>query len=256
MSHMRQMQQNGTPAQEYMSEPFAKPDIIDYGTHPIKLQVRLTFSCRYATMCLYSALYCWVSFRSPAVMMWSRSIFSSPCVNAGVSTKDAQMITQTIKNWLSHLFAWWPWKRTATTAYVPPSRNGVMGISQEHLWSASGEGSLPQTGARSVAIEQTNDIATPEATMSLRPPSVEHVDIVTQFPTLSDLSSPPQLTQDEQPPENLTLSTAQFGGETTPIPEQQLAFLQYLVRRGLINEGFEEGQVPEQYRRKNTDEII
>jgi hypothetical protein len=40
---MQQMQQDGTPAQEYTSGPFTKPDIIDYGTHPIKLQVRLTF---------------------------------------------------------------------------------------------------------------------------------------------------------------------------------------------------------------------
>lgn len=81
MSHMQQMQQNGTPAYEHMSEPFARPDIIDYGTYPIKLQVRLTFSCRYATMCLYSSLYCWVPFCGPAGMMWSKSIFSSPLRN-------------------------------------------------------------------------------------------------------------------------------------------------------------------------------
>jgi hypothetical protein len=39
-----------------------------------------------------------------------------------------------------------------------------------------------------------------------------------------------------------------------PVPaptfEQQLAFLQYLVKRGILNEGFPEGQIPKQYRRK------
>src|SRR5579859_901555 len=177
MSHMQQMQQDGTPAQEYMSEPFAKPDIIDYGTHPIKLQVRLTFSCRYATMCLYSSLCCWVSFCGPAVIMGSKSVFSFPAITQGVCTKDARMITQTIKKWLSYLFAWWPWKRTATTAYAPPSRNGAMGISQEHLWSASSEESIPQIGTRLIVVEQTNENAPPEATLPLTSLSIEHVDI-------------------------------------------------------------------------------
>jgi hypothetical protein len=33
-----------------------------------------------------------------------------------------------------------------------------------------------------------------------------------------------------------------------------LAFLHYLVKRGLVNEGFTEGQVPKQYRRKYEKE--
>jgi hypothetical protein len=35
-----------------------------------------------------------------------------------------------------------------------------------------------------------------------------------------------------------------------PTPEQQLEFLHYLVKRGIVNEGFEEGKIPEQYRRE------
>jgi hypothetical protein len=125
-----------------------------------------------------------------------------------------------------------------------------MGISQEHLWSVSGEGSVPQTGAaRSVVVEQNDENVSPEATLPL-PSSVEHVDIITQSTTLRDVSFPPRSVQDEQTLENLILSTAQFDSETTPIPEQQMAFLKYLVSRGLVNEGFEEGCVPEQYRPK------
>jgi hypothetical protein len=38
---------------------------------------------------------------------------------------------------------------------------------------------------------------------------------------------------------------------TPPAPtrEQKLEFLHYLVKRGIVNEGFAEGQVPEQYRK-------
>jgi len=159
------------------------------------------------------------------------------------------MITPTIKRWLSNLFAWWPWKRTATTAYGPLNRNGAMEIPQEHPWPD--EGSLPQTGVRVVVVEQGIDNATPEATLPLRPPSVEHVDIVIQSSPLRDVSFPPRLSQDEKMLENLILSNAQIGSQTTPTPEQHLAFLSYLVSHGLVNEGFEEGEVPEQYRKKN-----
>jgi hypothetical protein len=32
-----------------------------------------------------------------------------------------------------------------------------------------------------------------------------------------------------------------------PTPEQKLEFLHYLVRRGIVNEGFTEGRIPKQY---------
>src|SRR5437667_11716866 len=102
------------------------------------------------------------------------------------------MITQTIKHWLSNLFAWWPWKRTTTTEYAPPSLNRAMGVPQEHSWSASGEEALPQAGIRSVVVEQSNDNATSEATLPLFPPAVEQVDMLTQSPSPRDLSAPPR----------------------------------------------------------------
>jgi len=37
----------------------------------------------------------------------------------------------------------------------------------------------------------------------------------------------------------------------TPTPEQKLEFLHYLVKRGIVNEGFAEGQIPKQYRSRN-----
>src|SRR5262249_16206771 len=102
------------------------------------------------------------------------------------------MITQTIKHWLSSLFAWWPWKRRAMAAYVSPSRNGAVGMPLEHSWeSEPSDGSLPQAGTRSVAVEQSNEKAMPEETLPLCPPSVEHVDVVPQSSTHRDVFSLP-----------------------------------------------------------------
>jgi hypothetical protein len=125
-----------------------------------------------------------------------------------------------------------------------------MGIPQEHLWHASGDGALPQTGTTSVAVEQGNDDSMPKTTLPLRPSFIEHVDMVTQSPLIRDTSSSPS---DEKILENVKPSEAQFASETTSTSEQRMAFLRYLINRGLINEGFEEGKVPEQYRQKKID---
>jgi hypothetical protein len=157
------------------------------------------------------------------------------------------MITQTIKRWLNNLFAWWPWKHTTTTSYMPPSRNGTMGIPQEQLWRASDDGSLPQAGATSVAVEQGSNDATPETNLPLRPSSVEHIDTVTQPLPIKDTSTPPL---DDKTPENAKLSEIPPDKEIKPTEEQQMGFLRYLISRGLLNEGFDEGKTPEQYRKK------
>ncbi len=36
----------------------------------------------------------------------------------------------------------------------------------------------------------------------------------------------------------------------TPMAERQLEFLRYLVKHGLLNEGFAEGTVPDQYKQE------
>lgn len=124
-----------------------------------------------------------------------------------------------------------------------------MGMPQEYLWRAPGDGSLPQTGTTSVAIEQGSNNATLETNLPLRPSSVEHIDTVTQPLPIkdNDATSPPV---EDAIPENLNLSDTPLDHETKPTSEQQMGFLRYLINRGLVNEGFEEGKVPEQYRKK------
>jgi hypothetical protein len=144
------------------------------------------------------------------------------------------MITQALKRWLQKLFAWWPWKSAPATGYSQAVRN--TGAAQETVWRTTMEGPLPQAGMMSVAVEQ--DEAVPEQGWLLA--SAEE--------------------RSERPAQPVS-STAEHSESTTgdlsapsPTFEQQLAFLHYLVKRGLVNEGFAEGQVPKQYRRKYEKE--
>ena len=124
-----------------------------------------------------------------------------------------------------------------------------MGISQEQLWRAPGDGSLPQAGVTSVAVEQGSNDATPEATLPLRPSSVEHADTITQPLPIKDTSPPPL---DDKTLEKAKSSEVPLDQEIKPTPEQHMGFLQYLISRGLINEGFDEGKIPEQYSKKKN----
>ncbi len=136
------------------------------------------------------------------------------------------MVTQTIKRWLNKLFAWWPWRRS--TECDPAQTVGDLnkGTMQEPVWRTVVDGPAPQPGNRSVAVEHE----TADAARELQPRSSASGGLV----------SPP----DEAP------KLAPEQAASPPTSEQQLEFLHYLVRRGTFNEGFADGQLPEQYRQK------
>ncbi len=140
------------------------------------------------------------------------------------------MITQTIKNWLHKLFAWWPWKQPAQVEYTNVTSTLNKGTTQESLSLPTIDGAAAQTGISPYlpAIEEL-----PERTAQ------------SQFPASSSLdatSVPPPLT----PPVEITREPALDRDEASsfvppaPTPQQRLEFLQYLVKRGIVNEGFEE----------------
>jgi hypothetical protein len=145
------------------------------------------------------------------------------------------MVTQTLKRWLHKLFAWWPWKHSSESGYAQVASDVSRG--QEPMWRTTGENAMPQPGMASVVVENGREENIPEISRST---SDERSDHAAQ----------------QRPPENvnssLTSSSVTTRGEPPPAPteEQQLAFLNYLVKRGLVNEGFAEGQLPEQYKRK------
>ncbi len=164
------------------------------------------------------------------------------------------MITQAIKRWLYKLFSWWPWKSAPSTGFPPSLTNANMGSAQDTVWRTTLEGPLPQAGMMSVAVEQDEDDAIPDPgwlSPDLRP------DLLVQpsSPTSADLNNSNSIPDPD--PNHLSSTDVQpISTANTPSPtfEQQLAFLQYLVKRGLVNEGFSEGQVPKQYKRKSERE--
>ncbi|HEY4387270.1 MAG TPA: hypothetical protein VGN34_22670 [Ktedonobacteraceae bacterium] len=150
------------------------------------------------------------------------------------------MITQGIKRWLYRLFAWWPWKQTPVTNYTQAVSNANTGMTQE-MMIRTVDGLLPQSGITSVVIEQEREGYTPEANHSTN-------EDRTGRPVPS-LSTEEQTAQTQQP-NNPISQEHSVGDKVDPTLEQKLAFLKYLIHRGQINEGFEEGQTPEQYRKQ------
>jgi len=152
------------------------------------------------------------------------------------------MITQTIKRWLNRLFAWWPWKRSPETSYAQAISNMNSGVTQESTLRNTVDGPLPQTGSTSVAVEQGRDEDIPE---SSRPTTEERPEqILSSHPLLAEETPDPLLPTDkEKKPSTVDAPPP------SPTSEQKLAFLQYLVKRGTINEGFSEEQIPRQYKK-------
>lgn len=158
------------------------------------------------------------------------------------------MITQAIKHWMSKLFAWWPWRRSSDTSYVQTVSNLKRNAAQEALWRAVADGPGPQSSVTSVAIEQGRSETSPSTE---RPVIDEHAEQAAQ-------SSPPPIeenalsAQPQSPSKELPQGSAPSAEDNpTPSPtfEQRLIFLRHLVKRGVINEGFAEGKVPDQYKK-------
>ena len=128
------------------------------------------------------------------------------------------MITQAFKRWLRTMFAWWPWKRTPPLASSQASGPLTMNTSQEGISRSSVEGTTSQTSItpRLSTIEER-----PERTSAA------------QKTVPSDKAESDLLTSSEPPAESAPSVSA-------PTPEQRLEFLRYLVKRGIVNEGFEE----------------
>lgn len=170
--------------------------------------------CFYIFLSVLSGVY----FRSAA----GAGIWCQPSL---LHEARRNMVTQTIKRWLNKLFAWWPWRRSTECDYTQTVGDLNKGTMQEPVWRTVVDGPAPQPGNRSVAVEHE----TADAARELQQPR----------PSASGGFSSPPATPPDAAPEQVASS---------PASEQQLEFLQYLVKRGTFNEGFADGQLPEQYR--------
>ncbi len=141
------------------------------------------------------------------------------------------MITQAIKQWLHKLFAWWPWHPSTKTEFVHTTGSLNQGAAQEMTARSTIDGVAP----RRSTIEEW-----PERIVQPSPPLLEERAEST-FPSLP----PPPA---EKVKEVRIGEASASSISPTPTAERQLEFLRYLVKRGIVNEGFAEGTVPDQYK--------
>ncbi len=140
-------------------------------------------------------------------------------------------LTQTIKNWLHKMFAWWPWKQSTQIEYSNAANPLNKGITQETLSISTIDGIAPQTG-----------IVPRLSTVEEWPERVVQSD----FPTVDEFAESPSLSSTpsgdgETIKESAKPADGTFAGaQTPPSSQQRLEFLRYLIKRGIVNEGSEE----------------
>ncbi len=135
------------------------------------------------------------------------------------------MLTQTIKNWLRKMFAWWPWKQSTQIEYSHVANPSNKGTTQESVSRSTIDGVVPQAQP---------GIVPRLSTVEELPERVVQSDFQADSEFTS--TSPVEMTKDFVPPTDGPSASVQ----TSPSPQQRLEFAQYLVRRGILNEGFEE----------------
>jgi len=138
-------------------------------------------------------------------------------------------LTQAIKNWLHKMFAWWPWKQSTQIENSTFANSINKGTTQETLSKSMTDGIVPQTG-----------IVPRLSTIQERPERVVQTDITAknEFTETLSFGSLGQGEPKKKPatPANETPASMQ----TPPSTQQRLEFLQYLIKRGIVNEGVEE----------------
>ena len=154
------------------------------------------------------------------------------------------MITQAIKNWLYKLFAWWPWRKSSEIEYSHSTSSVNKEATRESASRSRIDGVTSQPGITprlSTIEERPERIVHPlfpasnERTETPLPPPASSID--------NQIEPLPASSQEEVSSFVVPLSPS-----SSPTDEQQLEFLYYLYKRGIVNEGFEEGKVPDQYR--------
>ncbi len=138
-------------------------------------------------------------------------------------------LTQTVKNWLHKVFAWWPWKQSTQFEYsnaVNPLNKRMI---QDTLSISTIDGIAPQTG-----------IVPSLSTVEEWPERVVKSD----FPATGEVAETPSPSSTPSVDgETINKSTTSADGifaDTQTSPQQRLEFLRYLIKRGIVNEGSEE----------------
>jgi hypothetical protein len=143
------------------------------------------------------------------------------------------MITQAIKGWLHKVFAWWPWKHSTPAEYTHVASSPNRGPAPEAATRSTIDGIAPQAGAvpRLSTIEEWPErVVQPYFPPPSQPQPVEGAET----PRPSSTIPPVEKAVESKPTQGAMPPAPQ------PTPQQRLEFLQYLVKRGIVNEGFED----------------
>lgn len=140
-------------------------------------------------------------------------------------------LTQTIKNWLHNMFAWWPWKQSTQIEYSQVANPLNKGTTQETLSRSTIDGIAHQTG-----------IIPRLSTIDEWPERVVQSDFTTadEFADTPSLSPAPYADREPVNEPYVSADGPFAAAQTAPSTQQRLEFLQYLIKRGIVNEGEEE----------------
>src|SRR5438270_591296 len=142
------------------------------------------------------------------------------------------MITQAIKGWLRRMFAWWPWKQSSSITYSHAVSPLSKGFSQEPASRSTIDGIAPQAGItpRLSTIEEWPERV--DQPQPYFPETGEHAE--RPLLPLPPSAPPPPAELIEEKQGTDTAESVAGARESAhmqpPAPEQQLEFLQYLVR--------------------------
>jgi len=142
-------------------------------------------------------------------------------------------LTQTIKNWLHNMFAWWPWKKSTQIEYSQVANPLNKGTTPETLSRSTIDGIAPQTG-----------ITSRLSTIDEWPERVVQSDFTTadEFADTPSLSPAPYADREPVKEPRVSADGSFAAAQTAPSTQQRLEFLQYLIKRGIVNEGVEENR--------------
>ena len=123
------------------------------------------------------------------------------------------------------MFAWWPWRQAPPVEYKHGSGPLSKGTSPEGVSLSTIDGTAPQTSIspRLSIIEE-------------HPARV----FQTPFPAANETPVPPPVTPPIDMPREPGKEDIAPAVPVSPTQQQRLEFMRYLVKRGIVNEGFEE----------------
>jgi hypothetical protein len=159
------------------------------------------------------------------------------------------MITQKLKHWLSHLFAWWPWNSPSPDTYFQSSNTAKSNTPQETSWRSTLDGPQSHPGIISIIIDDfiveadsfedeeatDHDLTTPPHSRITWNEEIDSPWDDTQQDLVvgkAEQLLPGRLQDQNTQPQDAAQNEPTF----SPMEQRRLAFLHYMHQQGILNE--------------------